>query len=62
MAKLQALHEAGYVVLGNPEYYIRFGFKTEPSLATSGGAPGIFYGCHLASASPYWNCIIPQLF
>lgn len=32
MADLQSRHAAGCVVLGNPNYYTRFGFKAEPSL------------------------------
>ncbi|KAJ5994088.1 acyl-CoA N-acyltransferase [Penicillium sp. IBT 35674x] len=32
MADLQSRHAAGCVVLGNPKYYTRFGFKAEASL------------------------------
>lgn len=33
---LQSRHAAGCVVLGNPKYYRRFGFNTEPSLQLPG--------------------------
>lgn len=36
LAELRALGAAGCVVLGEPSYYSRFGFNTEPSLALSG--------------------------
>ncbi|KAJ5671286.1 acyl-CoA N-acyltransferase [Penicillium longicatenatum] len=36
MVELQVRHAAGCVVLGNPNYYTRFGFKPEPSLQLLG--------------------------
>jgi putative acetyltransferase len=36
MAETQVLHAAGCVVLGNPNYYTRFGFKPEPFLQLLG--------------------------
>ncbi|KAJ6088678.1 acyl-CoA N-acyltransferase [Penicillium sp. IBT 16267x] len=36
MADLQSRHAAGCVVLGNPNYYTRFGFKADPSLQLPG--------------------------
>ncbi|KAE8138940.1 acyl-CoA N-acyltransferase [Aspergillus pseudotamarii] len=33
---LQSRHAAGCVVLGNPNYYTRFGFRAEPSLQLPG--------------------------
>jgi putative acetyltransferase len=39
---LQARHAAGCVVLGNPKYYTRFGFKAERSLQLPGVPPEYF--------------------
>ena len=36
LADLQSRHAAGCVVLGNPKYYTRFGFKADPSLQLPG--------------------------
>lgn len=36
LADLQARHAAGCVVLGNPKYYMRFGFRADRSLQYSG--------------------------
>ncbi|KNG90876.1 hypothetical protein ANOM_000994 [Aspergillus nomiae NRRL 13137] len=42
MADLQVRDAAGCVVLGNPKYYTRFGFKVEPSLQLPGVPPEYF--------------------
>ncbi|KAH8691604.1 hypothetical protein BGW36DRAFT_388636 [Talaromyces proteolyticus] len=42
LADLQACHAAGCVVLGNPTYYTRFGFKADPSLQMRGVPPEYF--------------------
>ncbi|KID82157.1 Acyl-CoA N-acyltransferase [Metarhizium guizhouense ARSEF 977] len=42
LANLQARHSAGCVVLGNPKYYTRFGFRPEPSLRLQGVPPEYF--------------------
>ncbi|KAE8162929.1 hypothetical protein BDV40DRAFT_264274 [Aspergillus tamarii] len=42
LAELQSCHAAGCVVLGNPKYYTRFGFKTHPSLELPGVPPEYF--------------------
>jgi putative acetyltransferase len=42
LAELQTRHAAGCVVLGNPNYYTRFGFKTDPSLQLPGVLPDYF--------------------
>src|SRR5512135_3448560 len=36
LAELRRLGASGCVVLGDPEYYARFGFKVEPSLVLTG--------------------------
>ncbi|KAJ5306856.1 hypothetical protein PENANT_c003G04411 [Penicillium antarcticum] len=42
MAELQSSHAAGCVVLGNPNYYERFGFRADPSLQLPGVPPEYF--------------------
>lgn len=42
LADLQTRHAAGCVVLGNPKYYIRFGFKADGSLQLPGVPPEYF--------------------
>ena len=40
--ELQALGARGCVVLGDPAYYGRFGFKADPALACPGAPEGLF--------------------
>ncbi len=42
LSELQRLGGAGCVVLGNPDYYVRFGFNPEPSLVLPGVPPEYF--------------------
>lgn len=42
LAELRGLGASGCVVLGDPNYYARFGFRVEPSLALPGVPPGYF--------------------
>ncbi|KAG0034841.1 hypothetical protein BGZ82_005586 [Podila clonocystis] len=42
LAELRHLGGLGCVLLGNPAYYGRFGFKTEPNLVLSGVPPEYF--------------------
>lgn len=42
LAALRALGAAGCVVLGDPNYYARFGFNAEPSLVLPGVPPEYF--------------------
>ena len=42
LEQLRALGAAGCVVLGEPGYYGRFGFRTEPSLVLAGVPAGYF--------------------
>ncbi|UBF24336.1 N-acetyltransferase [Kovacikia minuta CCNUW1] len=42
LATLRELDASGCVVLGEPEYYSRFGFKTEPSLVLPDVPPEYF--------------------
>lgn len=42
LAQLHELGAAGCVVLGDPEYYARFGFKAEPSLVLPDVPPEYF--------------------
>lgn len=42
LARLREAGAAGCVVLGDPGYYARFGFRAEPGLVLPGIAPGFF--------------------
>ncbi|MGE0347911.1 GNAT family N-acetyltransferase [Hydrogenophaga sp.] len=42
LAQLRAQGAAGCVVLGEPAYYARFGFRAEPGLVLQGVPPGYF--------------------
>lgn len=42
LAELRALGASGCVVLGDPAYYARFGFRAEPALVLPGVAPEYF--------------------
>lgn len=42
LAELRGLGASGCVVLGDPNYYARFGFRVEPSLALPGVPPEYF--------------------
>jgi putative acetyltransferase len=54
-AALQLLRErgaAGCVLVGDPAYYSRFGFKPEPSLELPGVPPEYFQALSLGAALP----------
>ena len=42
LAALRDMRAAGCVLLGNPAYYVRFGFKPHPGLQLPGAPPGYF--------------------
>ena len=53
LAQLQALPgAAGCVVLGDPAYYTRFGFRAEPALALPGMPPEYFMALAFAGPMP----------
>ena len=52
LGELRQLGAAGCVVLGDPNYYSRFGFNTEPSLVLSGVPPEYFQAIAFADSLP----------
>lgn len=52
LAELQRQDAAGCVVLGDPGYYGRFGFKTEPTLVLPDAPPGYFQAIVLRRTVP----------
>jgi putative acetyltransferase len=52
MVKLRELGASGCVVLGDPGYYSRFGFKAEPSLVLPGVPPEYFQVALLSGFLP----------
>lgn len=52
LATLQSHHAAGCVVLGNPKYYVRFGFKAVPSLQLPGVPPEYFMALTWRTPTP----------
>jgi putative acetyltransferase len=49
LARLRELDAAGCVVLGEPEYYTRFGFAHDPQLTYAGVPPEYFLALPLSS-------------
>lgn len=52
LSRLRALGAAGCVVLGEPGYYSRFGFSSEPGLVLPGVAGGYFQAILFSGALP----------
>ncbi|KAF9313253.1 hypothetical protein BG003_005467 [Podila horticola] len=52
LVELQRLDGLGCVVLGNPAYYGRFGFKAEPGLVLPGVPPEYFQALSFGSELP----------
>ena len=52
LQQLQALRADGCVLLGNPAYYRRFGFESDPDLYHEGGPPGAFQRLTLSGSRP----------
>lgn len=52
LAQLRNLSASGCVVLGDPGYYARFGFKAEPSLVLPGVPPQYFQAISLVGPVP----------
>jgi putative acetyltransferase len=48
LAELRARNAAGCVLLGEPDYYRRFGFRVDPVLRLPGVPPGYFQALPLA--------------
>jgi putative acetyltransferase len=52
LTQLQKLGASGCVVLGDPGYYARFGFKAEPSLVLPDVPPQYFQAISFAGSAP----------
>ena len=52
LSELRRLGAAGCVVLGDPNYYSRFGFSAEPSLVLPGVPPEYFQAIAFAGSLP----------
>ena len=50
--RLKAMGAAGCVVLGDPHYYRRFGFQSDPALYYGAVPPGYFQGLSFDASSP----------
>ncbi len=52
LARLEHLNAAGCVLLGDPAYYHRFGFRTDPALQLPGVPPQYFQTLAFTPVSP----------
>lgn len=52
LEELSGRGAAGCVVFGEPGYYRRFGFRSDPKLSYSGAPPGYFQRCIFKGAPP----------
>lgn len=52
LARLQSMKAAGCVVLGDPGYYGRFGFRSDPELVYADVPPGYFQRLVFHGAAP----------
>ena len=50
LAKLREMGSAGCVLLGEPDYYARFGFRNEPHLSLAGVPPQYFQALSLTGS------------
>jgi putative acetyltransferase len=53
LARLQGMGGSGCVVLGDPNYYSRFGFKSEPDLVLSNVPPEYFQAVSFGGSVPH---------
>lgn len=53
LAALATLDAQGCVVLGDPRYYGKFGFRTDPQLVLEGVPPEYFQALWLSGAKPH---------
>ena len=52
LQRLQSLGAGGCVLLGDPAYYRRFGFESDPDLYNAGAPPGAFQRLSLNGSRP----------
>lgn len=60
--RIEDLNAAGCVVLGNPEYYSRFGFKPQGSLVLPGARPEYFQAITFAGSLPHGTVAYHEAF
>jgi putative acetyltransferase len=62
LERLKGLGANGCVVLGNPEYYSRFGFKSEPKLVLPSVPPAYFQVVSFVGSVPHGTVSYDQAF
>lgn len=60
--RLRALGAQGCVLVGDPRYYERFGFRNEPALVLDGVPPDVFLALPFGSHPPQGQVIFHQAF
>ncbi|RPE31699.1 putative acetyltransferase [Acinetobacter sp. BIGb0102] len=62
LEKLKTLKAAGCVLLGDPEYYARFGFKAKPELVLQGVPAEYFQTLSFTEKMPHGNVVYAEAF
>jgi putative acetyltransferase len=62
LARLKGLGASGCVVLGDPKYYLRFGFKVERALVLPGVPPEYFQAISFGESAPSGTVSYHQAF
>lgn len=62
LKKLKTLKAAGCVLLGDPEYYARFGFKAKPELVLQGVPAEYFQTLSFTEKMPHGNVVYAEAF
>ena len=52
LSDLKKLGASGCVLLGDPQYYVRFGFRVQPNLTLPGAPPGYFQALSFGPEMP----------
>jgi len=60
--RLEAMNASGCVLVGDPNFYVRFGFRPFPNLAPLGEPPDYFMILPLATAAPTSTVAFHPLF
>ncbi|KYQ84081.1 GCN5 family acetyltransferase [Acinetobacter sp. NRRL B-65365] len=62
LEKLKTLKAAGCVLLGDPEYYARFGFKAKPELVLQGVPAEYFQTLSFSEKMPHGDVVYAEAF
>ncbi|KHF76105.1 Acetyltransferase [Acinetobacter sp. neg1] len=62
LEKLKTLKAAGCVLLGDPEYYARFGFKAKPELVLQGVPAEYFQTLSFTEKMPHGDVVYAEAF